>query len=136
MPDVDLLPRALRLANEMKHEIALPYPAVLEAVDALAAQDVLLLGWEPFAPNGPSAYSAPAFGGLMGIEVPESGDEWDDAVQESAELHRSTITRQAETVDEALVFCLVPLTRGRAPLAWDAQPATASSTASGMSKFA
>jgi len=31
----------------MEREIALPYPAIIAAIDALEDQGVLLLGWEP-----------------------------------------------------------------------------------------
>jgi hypothetical protein len=44
--DLDLLPPALRAVNRLDREIALPYPSVIEAVDVLASQGVLLVGWE------------------------------------------------------------------------------------------
>ena len=99
----------------MDREIALPYPAVLEAIDALERQSVLLVGWEPlasYADGGFGAYPADGIGGLAGIEIP-SASAWGSAVTQSAKLHRTTIEdewRTRATTPPAhgveLVFCL------------------------------
>ncbi len=63
MQDVDLLPPRLRAMNLSDKEIALPLPAVMDAIDALEASEVLLLGWEPmptYSRNGQGAYPVPA----------------------------------------------------------------------------
>ncbi|HTP28730.1 MAG TPA: hypothetical protein VMK12_24105 [Anaeromyxobacteraceae bacterium] len=67
---LELLPPELRRLNRMEREIALPYPAVLEAIDVLQARGVLLLGWEPLAsyPDaGFGTYPAMGIGGLAGM---------------------------------------------------------------------
>ena len=96
---LELLPQELRTLNRMEREIALPYPAVLEAIDVLEAQGVLLTGWEPlasYADGGFGAYPAMGIGGLAGITIPDS-QAWDEAVQSSADIHRSTILDEWET---------------------------------------
>src|SRR5438552_232647 len=113
---LDLLPPVLQTQNRMEREIALPYPAVLEAIDALLAHGVLLLGWEPLAayPDGGfGAYPARGIGGLAGITVPAADEDWGDAVRSSATIHRSTISDEWRTRTSTppqdgveLIFCL------------------------------
>jgi hypothetical protein len=47
--DPALLSPQLLAQNRMEREIALPYPAVLAAIDELEARGMLLLGWEALA---------------------------------------------------------------------------------------
>ena len=66
----------------METEIALPYSAVLEAVDLLEAQDIYLLGWEALAvyPDGGfGAYPAPGIGGRS-LNLPPPDEDWHAAV--------------------------------------------------------
>jgi hypothetical protein len=109
--------------SRMKREIALPYPEVLEAVDALEAESVLLLGWEALAtyPDGRfGAYPSSMIGGLVGASIPAVSD-WDDAVGQSAAQHRATIEREGQTRESTLpkkgvelIFCLSVATRDEA----------------------
>jgi hypothetical protein len=112
---LDLLPRSLAALSGLATEIALPYPVVLQAVDALEAQNVLLLGWEGLAIRLDGAiggYPGEAFGGLS-VEPPETSTEWAAAVSSSAARHRQTIEHEARTrewfppIDGVeLIFCL------------------------------
>lgn len=105
----------------MQREIALPYPEILEAIDALEAKSALLLGWEALAtyPDGGfGAYPSRAIGGLT-VELP-APDEWDDAVARSAARHRENIEHEWRTRETTppvqgveLIFCLTPTTRER-----------------------
>ena len=101
----------------METEIALPYSAVLEAVDLLEAQDIYLLGWEALAvyPDGGfGAYPAPGMGGLS-LDLPPQDEDWHAAVERSATIHRDTIkaewrTRKWTPPQEGveLIFCITP----------------------------
>ena len=112
-PLLDLLPPELRRLNRMEREIALPYPAVLEAIDVLEAQGVLLTGWEPlasYADGGFGAYPADVIGGLAGRA---GGADWDEAVRSSAARHRWTISEEWRTRESTppvegveLIFCV------------------------------
>jgi hypothetical protein len=103
--------------SRMENEIALPYPAVLEAIDALEAKDIYLLGWEPlatYADGGFGAYPAPGAGGLS-LDLPAPDEDWRAAVKRSAAIHRDTIKNEwrtrASTPPHAgveLIFCITP----------------------------
>jgi hypothetical protein len=120
MNDLDLLPLRLAALSRMEREIALPYPEVLDAIDALEAKSVLLLGWEALAiyPDGGfGAYPGGMVAGLAGISIP-SPDRWDEAISSSAASHRATIRhewRTRETTPPAegveLIFCITVATR-------------------------
>ncbi len=102
----------------MEKEIALPFPDVLDAIDILESQDVLLLGWEPhgaYEDGGYGAYPSPSFGGFTLPEhaIPDNRAEWQKAVHQSAQLHRTTIRKewqQRESTPPAkgveLIFCV------------------------------
>jgi hypothetical protein len=115
--DPDQLPYELARQSRMEKEIALPYPAVLEAIDALEAQDIYLLGWEPLAtrPDGRfGTYPAPGIGGLS-LDLPSPDEDWRAAVERSAAIHRDTIknewrTRASSPPQEGveLIFCITP----------------------------
>src|SRR4051812_3673651 len=86
----------------MQREIALPYSAVLDAINALAVQDIYLLGWEALAtyPNGEFGYPSD---GIMGFSpAPIHGvSRGDKGPSERGQVPR---TRQAS---------MPPATRGR-----------------------
>jgi hypothetical protein len=115
MSDLDLLPQSLAALSRLATEIALPYPVVLQAVDALEAQSMLLLGWEALAIRPDGAIGGPpgeAFGGLS-VELPATGQDWASAVSSSAARHRQTIEHEARTRESfppidgvELIFCL------------------------------
>jgi hypothetical protein len=91
----DLLPPELQEQNKMRREIALPYPAVLKAIDLLEARGVLLLGWEllaTYTDGGMGHHNVDGIRGIDGVTLPAADDDWGEAVRRSAALHRFTIS--------------------------------------------
>jgi hypothetical protein len=111
--DIDLLPRALAAQSRMEREIALPYPLVLEAVDALAAQGVFMLGWEALATYPDGGFGAYPSRGVVHFEVDASLRDDPAGPRLSAEAVRETIVDEATTRKSTpprpgveLIFCV------------------------------
>lgn len=115
MSDLDLLPDDLRAESRMEREIALPFPAVLDAVRLIEEQGVFLLGSEALATYPDGGFGAYPCGGVVGlsIEPPAQASERSRAVRHAANEMRRTITEEATTrsltppVDGVeLIFCI------------------------------
>lgn len=95
--DLDLLPAALAAESRMEREIALPYPLVLDAIDALEARGVVILGWEALATWPDGGFGAYPGGGIMHFTVDESLRASVDAVPAAA----AAAAVRATVIDEA-----------------------------------
>lgn len=113
MSDLDLLPAALAAESRMDREIALPYPMILDAIDALEARGIILLGWEALATWPDGGFGAYPGGGVVHFEVEASlrGDV--NAVRAAASSVRETVTAEATTRRDTppmpgveLIFCV------------------------------
>ncbi len=99
----------------MEREIALPFPAVLEAVRVIEEKNIFLLGWEALATYPDGGFGAYPCGGVVhfSIEPPDQPRERLQAVGHAADEMRRTITNEATTrsltppIDGVeLVFCI------------------------------
>ena len=81
----------------MEREIALPYPLVLDAIDALEASGVYILGWEALATWPDGGFGASPGGGFMGFSVEETLRASANAVPRAAAAVRKTIIDEATT---------------------------------------
>ena len=101
--DLQLLPPELAALSVSDHEIVLPYPAALYALDYLADHGVQILGWEAWErrPDGSLTHAHP---GLASADLAEL------APAEAAAVCHRTITEAVQEelgpgIDE-LLFCI------------------------------
>ena len=101
--DLQLLPPELAALSVSDHEIVLPYPAALNAVDYLAEHGVQILGWEAWErrPDGSLTHPHPGLG---------SGDLAELTLAEAAAVSHRTISEAVQEelgpgIDE-LLFCI------------------------------